>query len=70
VARGGGFTYYIGASMPDPSFQRCAFHTSFPAVFAATYLGFRVARRPTGYEGWAIGEGLAPLAANGAAGAD
>ncbi len=70
VARGGGFTYYIGASMPDPSFQRCAFHTSFPAVFAATYLGFRVARRPTGYEGWAIGEGLDPLAANGAAGAD
>jgi formylglycine-generating enzyme required for sulfatase activity len=45
VARGGGFTYYIGAGIPDPSFQRCAFHTSLPAPFSATYLGFRVARR-------------------------
>lgn len=45
VARGGGFTYYIGAGIPDPSFQRCSFHTSFPASFSATYLGFRVARR-------------------------
>jgi len=70
VARGGGFTYYIGAGLPDPSFQRCSFHTSFPAPFSATYLGFRVARRPTGYEAWAIGEGLDPLGPNGAAAAD
>ena len=70
VARGGGFTYYIGAGLPDPSFQRCSFHTSFPAPFSATYLGFRVARRPTDYEAWAIEEGLDPLGPNGAAAAD
>ena len=45
VARGGGYTYYIGAAGPDPSFLRCSFHASFPAPLSASYLGFRVARR-------------------------
>lgn len=70
VVRGGGFTFYLGASMPDPSFLRCAFHASLPATFSASYLGFRVARRLTAYETWAVGEGLDPLATNGVAGAD
>ena len=70
VARGGGFTFHIGQFVPDPTFQRCSFRVSFPGEFAATYLGFRVARRPTGYESWAIGEGLDPLGTNGAAAAD
>ena len=70
VVRGGGFTYYAGAGMPDPSFQRCAFHASLPASFSATYLGFRVARRPTAYETWAVAAGLDPLATNGVADAD
>ena len=70
VVRGGGFTYYAGAGMPDPSFQRCAFHASLPASFSATYLGFRAARRPTAYETWAVAAGLDPLATNGVADAD
>ncbi len=45
VARGGGYTYYIGAAGPDPSFLRCSFHASFPAPLSSSYLGFRVARR-------------------------
>ncbi|MDD4341941.1 MAG: SUMF1/EgtB/PvdO family nonheme iron enzyme [Kiritimatiellae bacterium] len=70
VARGGGFTYYIGAGIPDPTFQRCSFRVSFHSEFTATYLGFRVARRPTAYERWALGEGLDPLGENGGAAAD
>lgn len=65
VVRGGGYTYYIGSAGPDPSFLRCAFHTSLPATLSASYLGFRVARRPTAYETWALGEGLDPLGADG-----
>ncbi len=70
VVRGGGFTYYIGVGISDPSFLRCSFHTSLPAEFSASYLGFRVARRPTAYETWAETVGLDPLATNGVAEAD
>ena len=70
VVRGGGFTYYIGVGISDPSFLRCSFHTSLPAEFSASYLGFRVARRPTAYETWAQSVGLDPLATNGVAEAD
>ena len=70
VVRGGGFTYYIGVGISDPSFLRCSFHTSLPVEFSASYLGFRVARRPTAYETWAQSVGLDPLATNGVAEAD
>ena len=71
VARGGGWTTYFITKAPDPSFQRCSFrNASYPAAYADSQLGFRVARRPTAYETWALGEGLDPLAPNGAAGAD
>ena len=66
VVRGGGFTYYY-LPPPDPSFQRCSFRTSFPAGYSASFLGFRVARRLTAYEAWAVGEGLDPLGGNGGA---
>ena len=70
VVRGGGWLIYSLLQPPDPSFQRCSFRTSFPAGWADTFLGFRVARRPTAYEAWALGEGLDPLGADGAAGED
>jgi formylglycine-generating enzyme required for sulfatase activity len=56
VARGGGWTYYLGAMLPDPSFQRCSFRVSFPPVYAASYLGFRVARRFQLAEAWTAGD--------------
>ena len=71
VARGGGWTTYFITEAPDPSFQRCSFrNASYPAAYADSQLGFRVARRPTAYETWALGEGLDPLLTNGVAGAD
>ena len=70
VVRGGGWLVYSVLQPPDPSFQRCSFRASFPAAYAASFLGFRVARRPTAYETWAVGEGLDPLATNGVEDAD
>ncbi|MGD9782852.1 MAG: formylglycine-generating enzyme family protein [Kiritimatiellia bacterium] len=46
VARGGGWTTYFITEAPDPSFQRCSFrNASYPAAYADSQLGFRVARR-------------------------
>ncbi len=45
VVRGGGWTTYSVLQAPDPSFQRCSFRASFPATYAAGFIGFRTARR-------------------------
>ena len=70
VVRGGGWLIYSLLQPPDPSFQRCSFRASFPAGYSASFLGFRVARRLTSYEAWAVGEGLDPLAESGGEAAD
>lgn len=70
VVRGGGWLIYSLLQPPDPSFQRCSFRASFPAGYSASFMGFRVARRLTAYEAWAVGEGLDPLAENGGEGED
>lgn len=71
VVRGGGWAVYSVLQAPDPSFLRCSFRSSsFAAEAATTFLGFRVARRPTAYEDWALGQGLDPLATNGVESAD
>lgn len=71
VFRGGGWTHYFPEAYNyDPSALRCSFRASYPATEPENYLGFRVARRPTEYETWALGEGLNPLATNGVAEAD
>lgn len=71
VFRGGGWTHHWPEIYDyDPSMLRCAFRAGYPPTEPANYLGFRVARRPTAYEAWALGEGLDPLATNGVADAD
>jgi len=71
VFRGGGWTHYWPEIYDyDPSALRCSFRASYPASSRANYIGFRVARRPTAYETWAVAAGLDPLATNGVADAD
>lgn len=70
VFRGGGFTYYSILTGADPSVLRCAIRAGAAAAHSASYIGFRVARRLTPYETWAVGEGLDPLAESGGADAD
>lgn len=71
VIRGGGWTPYLQNKTPDPTFQRCSVReASFPPQWVDWHIGFRVVRRPTDYEAWALGEGLNPLGENGGAAAD
>ena len=61
VFRGGGFTYYSVFTGPDPSVLRCSIRASFPAPLAASYLGFRVARRTLVVDAVAQAAGTAAL---------
>lgn len=71
VVRGGGWTTYLQNKTWDPSFQRCSVReASFPPQWVDWHIGFRVVRRPTIYEQWALGEGLNPLGENGGGAAD
>ncbi len=71
VFRGGGWTHYWPEIYDyDPSALRCSFRASYPASTPEIYIGFRVARRLTAYETWAVAAGLDPVATNGAESAD
>ena len=71
VVRGGGWAPYLAYKYPEPSYQRCSVReASFPAIWSDWHIGFRVARRLTTYEAWAVAAGLDPLATNGVANAD
>jgi formylglycine-generating enzyme required for sulfatase activity len=71
IARGGGWTTHSMFQQVDPSFLRCSFrNASFPSGWSYFILGFRVARRPSAYESWALSEGLNPQTAEGAQEAD
>ncbi len=71
VARGGGFAPFFFSQPAEPSFQRCAFrNASYSVGWTDVMLGFRVVRRLTAYETWAVAQGLDPLAANGQADGD
>ncbi len=70
VFRGGGFTWYSILTGADPSVLRCSIRAGADASTGVSYIGFRVARRLTAYETWAVAEGLDPVAERGGEGDD